>query len=111
MATLAWQHFTNEVYLTDLRREGVLPLFDRGSRLHDVVIVGEGGVDEGEVPVQRLDHLRRRAVRHEVVRVRRVPEDVELGSGFEVLSMFFVKYLLTWKRKRLCDTRRRTCLT
>ena len=84
---------------THLRREGVLPLSDRVAGLHDVVVVGEGGVDEGEVPVQRLDHLRRRAVRHEVVRVRRVPEEeqknvspmshehqiVELGSGFEVL--------------------------
>ena len=84
---------------THLRREGVLPLPDRVAGLHDVVVVGEGGVDEGEVPVQRLDHLRRRAVRHEVVRVRRVPEEeeknespmshelqiVELGSGFEVL--------------------------
>ena len=73
-----------------LRRERVLPLFDRVSRLHDVVVVGEGGVDEGEVAVQRLDHLRRRAVRHEVVRVSRVPEDVELGSGFEGLSMFLI---------------------
>ena len=73
-----------------LRRERVLPLFDRVSRLHDVVVVGEGGVDEGEVAVQRLDHLRRRAVRHEVVRVGRVPEDVKWGSGFEVLLSMFL---------------------
>ena len=33
-------------------------------------------MDEGEVAVQRLDHLRSRAVRHEVVRVSRVPDNI-----------------------------------
>ena len=66
---------TKERDLPHLRREGVLPVADRVAGLHDVVVVGEGGVDEGEVAVQRLDHLRRRAVRHEVVRVRRVPRE------------------------------------
>ena len=61
--------------LTDLRSQRVLPLLHRVSGLHDVFVVGEGGVDEGEVAVQRLDHLRRRAVRHEVVGVRRVPAE------------------------------------
>ena len=49
-------------------------MLHRVASLHDVLVVGEGGVDEGEVAVHRLDHLGRRAVGHEVGGVGRVPE-------------------------------------